>query len=153
MHAVRLERVIPASPARVYRAWLDPEVIRQWLAPGRLEVSRAEVDERAGGRYRIWQQDSGVDGGGFECEILELVPDEKLVFSWGFAGPERTLGPVYDSMLTVTLEEAPDGATKLTLVHQRLEALHAAMPEVAELVETGWKLVLDKLASNVAEPA
>ena len=53
--AVRLERTIPASPGQVYRAWLDPELLARWLAPRGYAVTRAEVEERAGGHVRIWQ--------------------------------------------------------------------------------------------------
>ena len=141
---VRLQRTVPASPNLVYRAWLEPERIRQWLAPGSLEVTRAEVDEQVGGRYRIWQGNADGEQGGFECEILELVPDRRIVFSWGFVGPERAALSM-DSQLTITLEEAAGGGTTLTLLHEHLDALHDAMPEVAEMVETGWKMVLDKL--------
>ncbi len=144
---VRLERTIPAQPHAVYRAWLEPDLLRRWLAPGGLEVTRVEIEERVGGKYRIWQADAGADVGGFECELLELVPDQRLVFRWGFVGPERTLGPTYDSLLTITLREAPGGATTLTLVHERLEDLAAAMPYVAEAVGPGWDMVLDKLAT------
>ena len=151
-HAVvRLERPIPAPPHAVYRAWLDPDLLRRWLAPGGLEVMRVEVDERVGGRYRIWQADAGMDVGGFECELLELVPGQRLVFRWGVVGPERTGGPTYDSLLTITLREAPGGATILTLVHERLEELASAMPHVAESVEPGWEGVLTKLQRVLAE--
>lgn len=146
--AVRLERTIPAPPHKVYRAWLDPELLRRWLAPGGLEVRRAEVDQRVGGRFRVWHTDSGADAGGFECELLELEPDRRIVFRWGFVGPDRTDGPVYDSLLTVTLREAPGDATALTLVHERLDELAAALPHVAENVGPGWELVLAKLAGT-----
>ena len=93
---VRLERVIAAPPHDVYRAWLDPDLLQQWLAPGGITVERAEVEARVGGRYRIWHQAAGVDVGGFECEIVALVPSRRIVFRWGFVGPDRTAGPVYD---------------------------------------------------------
>ncbi len=147
---VRLQRIIPALPARVYRAWLEPELIRRWLAPGAMQVARVEVDERVGGRYRIWQESDGGDVGGFEAELRELDPPRQIVFRWGFVGPERSEGPVFDSLLTITLEEASGGATQLTLVHERLDALRAAMPDVAEGVEPGWRSVLDNLAEAIA---
>ena len=129
--AVRLERTIPASPARVYRAWLDPELLARWMAPGTFAVIRAEVDERVGGHFRIWHADpSGIAIGGFECELAELVPGQRIVFRWGFVGPERRGGPVFDSRLTVSLREAPGGGTVLTLVHERLDDLAAALPDV-----------------------
>jgi uncharacterized protein YndB with AHSA1/START domain len=144
--AVRLERVIPAPPREVYRAWLDPKLLRRWMAPGGFTVKRATVEARVGGHFRIWHADAGADVGGFECEIVELVPDERIVFRWGFVGPERTAGPVFDSRLTITFQAAGAGATLLTLVHERLDDLAAALPQVADKVEIGWALVLEKLA-------
>jgi uncharacterized protein YndB with AHSA1/START domain len=146
---VRIERTLSASPLQVYRAWLSPELIRRWMAPG-YEVTRAEVDERVGGRYRVWQADAGVPVGGFEAEILELAPAERIAWRWGFAGPDRENGPVYDSRLTVTLREAAGGGTVLTLVHERLDDLAAALPRVAEQVGAGWGGVLTKLAAVLA---
>jgi len=148
---VRLERTIAASPHDVYRAWLEPNWLRRWMAPGGAEVLRVEVDERVGGYFRIWQGDAGAHVGGFECELLELVPDVRLVFRWGFVGPERIDGPKFDSLLTITLREAPGGATTLVLLHERLGELIAAMPYVGENVGPGWDDVLVKLAA-VVEP-
>jgi uncharacterized protein YndB with AHSA1/START domain len=150
---VRLQRVIPAPPDEVYRAWLEPDRMRRWLAPGGLQVTRAEVDERVGGHYRVWQGTDDGDAGGFECELLELVPNGRIVFRWGFVGPDRADGPAYDSLLTITLAEAPDGATTLTLVHEQLDALHAAMPQVAQNVGPGWDMVLDTLTSTIQRVA
>jgi hypothetical protein len=62
---VRVERAFSAPPDRIYRAWLSPELIRRWMAPG-YKVTRVEVDERVGGRYRVWHADAGVPAGGFE---------------------------------------------------------------------------------------
>ena len=143
---VKLQRTLAAPPHAVYGAWLQPALLRQWMAPGGFEVKRAEVDARVGGHLRIWHADAGLDVGGFECEIVELVPNERIVFRWGFVGPERANGPVYDSLLTITLQAAKGNATTLTLVHERLDDLAAAMPDVADKVEVGWALVLEKLA-------
>ena len=143
---VRLERTIKAKPRDVYRAWLEPNLVQRWMAPGGMEVTRVEIDQRVGGHYRISQGYAGSEEGGFECELLELVPDERIRFRWGFVGPERTAGPMFDSILTVTLKETKDGSTLLTLVHERLEALARAMPDVAEMVGPGWDIVLDRMA-------
>jgi uncharacterized protein YndB with AHSA1/START domain len=148
---VRLERTIPAPIHTVYRAWLDPQVLIKWLAPGDLAVTRAEVDERVGGHFRIWQASAAGDVGGFESEIVELVPDKRIVFRWGFVGPERADGPHFDSVLTVSLADALDGQTKLMLVHERLDTLHEALPDVAGNVGLGWGLALDKLSVELKQ--
>jgi uncharacterized protein YndB with AHSA1/START domain len=131
----------------VYDAWLNPDTLLLWLAPGGIQIDRAQVDRSVGGHYRIWHTAGGSNAGGFECEITELVPDRRIVFRWGFVGPVRTDGPVYDSLLTIHLEEVSKGMTRLTLVHEQLDELSAALPHVAEQVAGGWESVLTKLAA------
>jgi uncharacterized protein YndB with AHSA1/START domain len=149
MSTVHLQRTIPAPPARVYRAWLDPTTLQTWMAPGSLTVTKAEVDERPGGHFRIFHTGDGTDAGGFDAEILELEPDRRLVFRWGFVGPQRRDATTFDSLLTITFADAPGGATLLTLCHERLDALAAAMPDVAGQVADGWNSALDNLAGQV----
>jgi uncharacterized protein YndB with AHSA1/START domain len=144
--AVRLTRTIPASPEQVYRAWLDPDLLRQWMWAGSNRVTRVEVDERVGGHFSIFQANPGGDSGGFEAELIDLDPDRRIVWRWSFVGPERVADPSHDSRLTVTFADDGSGATELTLVHERLEPFAAAMPEVAAKVETGWATALDNLA-------
>jgi uncharacterized protein YndB with AHSA1/START domain len=147
---VRIRRTIAAPPHQVYRAWLDPDLLTRWMAPGPFEATRIEVDERVGGHFRVWHGTSEGDAGGFEAEIVELVPDRRIAFRWGFVGPERMAGPCFDSQLVVELAEGPGHTTELTLVHDRLDDLAAARPEAAGQVGVGWGMVLDKLASLVA---
>jgi uncharacterized protein YndB with AHSA1/START domain len=147
---VRLERTIPAPRARVYRAWLDPAVLRRWLAPMGLEVTRAEVQERVGGRFRIWQAGPDGDAGGFEAELAELVPDERIVFRWGFVGPDRFADPALDSLLTIELRDAPGGATAVTLTHERLDAIDEAMPGMGDATRAGWGMALDNLVKEMS---
>lgn len=147
---VRISRTIPASPELVYRAWLDPELIRRWMAPGAFEATQVEVDERIGGRYRIVHTNAGTVVGGFECEIVELVPDRCIVWRWSFAGPEGRSGPTYDSVLRVALQATSDGGTELELVHERLGELAAALPQVADKVAAGWEDVLTKLGAALS---
>ncbi|GIH94650.1 SRPBCC domain-containing protein [Planobispora siamensis] len=146
---VRRERVLSAPVHAVYRAWLDPAILQRWLAPGAPECARVEVDERVGGRYRIRQTDSDQPVGGFDARLLELVPDRRIVWRWGFIGPDREAGPVFDSLLTVTLDGTPEGGTRLVLVHERLDALAIALPHVAEQVGAGWDGVLNQLTEAI----
>lgn len=142
---VRLERTIPASPDSVYRAWLEPAQISRWMKPSS-PVERVDIDERVGGHYRVWTG----DGGGFDCELVELVPGAKIVMRWGFVGPERRQGPTFDSLLTVTLRPVA-GGTLLNLVHEQLDEFVRAMPDIAQKVESAWRAALDTLAQSLAK--
>lgn len=150
--AVRLQRTLPAPRERVYRAWLDPEILRRWMAPAGLEAVRVEVDERVGGRHRVWQnQSDGTPAGGFESKLLELHPPERIVFAWRFVGPNRLDDDTQETLLTVTLTEPAPGTTELLLVHERLDAFAAVRPDIAQKVEPGWGSALDRLSSAMAD--
>jgi uncharacterized protein YndB with AHSA1/START domain len=148
---VHLQRTISAPPGRVYRAWLEPELARQWLSPAQFTASRVEVDERVGGRHSTWHTNAeGEDLGGMEGEILELVPDRRVSFRWWFVGPDRDLDPAFETRLTVSFEPGEEpGTTELTLVHERLEAADRGIPGLAAAATEGWNQALDKLVAAV----
>lgn len=146
MTDVRLTRTFGVPPEQVYRAWLDPAMIHRWFAPDTYTVTGAEVDERVGGRHSVRHAGpDGTDVGGFESELMELVPNERIVFRWGFVGPDHVPDPAHESLLTIDLQPTPDGGTELTLVHSRLDGLRSAMPEVADNVVVGWESALTNL--------
>jgi uncharacterized protein YndB with AHSA1/START domain len=130
---VRLTRAIAAPPERVYRAWLDPAILAQWISPvGHAVVS---VDPRPGGRFRVVMV-----GAGREIEHVgsyrELVPDRRLVFTW------RSPYTGGDSVVSVELEPAGRG-TRVSLVHEGL-------PEDQVGPHSGgWVAILDRLAATV----
>jgi uncharacterized protein YndB with AHSA1/START domain len=144
--SVELQRTIPASPARVYRAWLDPELLLRWAAPVEYEAVRVEVDERVGGHYRCWHVDAqGWDVGGYDCEILELVPDERIVLRWQFVGPDRSPLADASSRLTIALRPVPPDACELTLVHDRLDGLERRLPGMTDATRRGWSGTMIRL--------
>ncbi|HVD62675.1 MAG TPA: SRPBCC domain-containing protein [Lapillicoccus sp.] len=150
--AARVQRTLPFPRERVYRAWLDPDTMVRWFVDPRFTDGRAEVDERVGGDYRIFQVDPEGDmTGGSENRIVELVPNERIVISWRFAGPNRQEDLSPETRLTVTFAEPRPGETELTVVHEQLDELAAAMPDVAGEVENGWNNTLDRLAPVLSE--
>jgi uncharacterized protein YndB with AHSA1/START domain len=127
---VRREIHIDASPATVFALLTDPEQMRTWLAEEVL--ARAEP----GGIFRL------ADGSGaaIEGRYVEVVPDRRVVFTWG--GVEG-LAPG-ESTVEITLEPARRG-TLLKLRHFGLpppafEAhdmgwVHSALPKVKAAAE------------------
>ena len=77
--AVRVERTLHASPERVFRAFLEPDLIRQWIAPDDLVVDRVTVDARVGGRLEVWHSRNGLSTGKFEGRFLKIDPPRELV--------------------------------------------------------------------------
>ena len=50
---VHVSRTFPAERERVFRAWIEPDAVRQWFGLSDLITRDAEADARVGGSYRI----------------------------------------------------------------------------------------------------
>jgi uncharacterized protein YndB with AHSA1/START domain len=146
---------LDAPPADVFRAWTDPDQLG-WFYNDNNPVppEPIELDLRVGGVWRqqmvISEKTSYTTGGLYH----EIVPDEKLVFSWGATDGWPELDPErLDDSPLVTVTLASNGAgTELTV---RVE-LPASLPtERAEEwwslgVREGWKDTVDRLADALA---
>jgi uncharacterized protein YndB with AHSA1/START domain len=131
--SLTLKRRYQAPPAKVYAAWTDPKKLAGWFGPAQVTGVHAETDVRVGGRYRIQAQSPGEThevGGTYR----EVVPGEKLVFTWAWKStPER------ESIVTVLLKPDGDG-TLLTLTHEQfLDA------DARDRHQHGWAGALEKL--------
>jgi uncharacterized protein YndB with AHSA1/START domain len=52
--SLKVSQHVPASPERVFDAWLDPKMISRFMITGPTAgVKSAETDPRIGGRYAI----------------------------------------------------------------------------------------------------
>lgn len=50
---LKFERTYPVPAATVWRAWTDPDLLRQWWGPEHTTVTDCEIDLRLGGTIRI----------------------------------------------------------------------------------------------------
>jgi uncharacterized protein YndB with AHSA1/START domain len=134
--SLSLQRHYPVAPEKIWRAWTDPQALAKWWGPGPGEpVSLAELDVRAGGRFRIVF--GGPDGKAHECAGVyqEVVPNKKLVFTWCWPNstPERI------SLVTITFSAVNNG-TELNFTHEQLFDEKARDDH-----KRGWTGALDKL--------
>ncbi len=147
---VRLTRLIKAPRQKVYDAWLDPDVRRQWwCATDEMTCGVCDLDPTPGGDYRINMCKDGkewVTVGRF----VELDPPRKLVFTWSWEGMD--FGK--DSRVTVELFETDfDGrpATELVLMHEQLKTPHERSEHTSGWL--GCLKSLSKMFADAAEPA
>ncbi len=132
--SLRLTQHIPAAPARVFDAWLDPEKLMRFMTPmPGATVTRAETDPRVGGRYDIVMTsgDTEIPHWG---EYRQIDRPDRLVFTWNSPHAAR------DSLVTLTFDADGD-ATLLTLVHDRFPSEGSRDGH-----EKGWGGILDALS-------
>jgi uncharacterized protein YndB with AHSA1/START domain len=112
--SMTMVRRIKASPAKVYAALTNPQLMVQWWGPDAGPTLRAEADVRPGGRFSVVFRLLNGDEHNPTGVYKEVVPEKKLVFTWEW--PEM---PERESLVTFLL--APfDGGTELTLTHAQL---------------------------------
>jgi uncharacterized protein YndB with AHSA1/START domain len=109
---VRFTRIVRGSVDQVWRAHHDAELMRRWmLGPDGWALPVCEIATEVGDSYRYeWEADDGSGGFGFEGEVLESTPPNRLVTTERMIGME---GPGTHNELTLT---PVDGRTLLTVV-------------------------------------
>lgn len=76
------DRLLPASPEKVFEAWSDPEGLAAWMCPAPdMRRASVEIDFRVGGRFQILMH--GTDQDYLQRgEYLEIEPPKRLVMTW-----------------------------------------------------------------------
>lgn len=143
-----LTRIVEATPDKLYRAWSEPELLKQWFAPAPYTTPVAELDVRPGGENLIVMR--GPDGQDMPNRgiYLEVVPDRKIVFTDAFVGDWEPAGKPFMVVL-LTFEPEAGGKTRYTA---RVRHWSVADREQHEQMgfHQGWGLCADQLETVVA---
>ncbi len=133
-----VKRVIKSDPGTIFKALTDQQIMQKWFFAGPDGWS-ATVKSKAsvGEEYQIdmhGENDTYTHTG----EFREVVPNEKLVFTWNSHA-------VQDTLVTITLSETDEG-TEVTLVHEFLPN-----EEMVKNHTEGWTVILERLDHTVTD--
>jgi len=81
-----LNRLIDAPRDKLFRCWTEPALLKQWFAPAPSPLPSRKSDLRIGGANFVVMRMP--DGQEIPCPgvYLEIVPNEKLVFTDAYSG-------------------------------------------------------------------
>ncbi len=147
---LQVRRVIKGSRQRVFEAWTNPELLKQWFGPAALTVAQVSSDLKVGGAYRI-----EMEGVSANCvtpdnktvgerrpvatgKYTEIIPYDRLRFTW-----RGDWGEVEDTLVTVEFKDVP-GGTEVLLTHTNF-----ATPEMKQGHNIGWTESFEKLAKFI----
>ena len=131
-------RNLDTTPDRLWEAWTDPDAMSAWWHPHGMTTPResVSVDLRVGGAYTYTMVD-GLSGeehptGGV---YRELVPNQRLVFSWGEPGDANS------PTVTVSIEDLGE----LTRLKFEIRGVEGSKGD--DSFFDGWESALDELAA------
>ena len=132
---LQFELVYAHPPEKVWRALTNPSALAQWLMPNNFEP-------RVGHKFEFRTKPAPGFDGIVHCEVLELNPPKRLVYSWSGGG--------LHTQVVWTLEVAPEG-TKLRLDHTGFRGLRGWM--TSRMLGKGWrsKILVQNLPALLAK--
>jgi uncharacterized protein YndB with AHSA1/START domain len=101
---ISMEELFPVPIERVWRALADPRMIERWL------MKADGFEAKVGTRFTLNETPRADCRGQVECEVLELSPPHRMVWSWRGADDPAT------TRLVIELE-ADSRGTRLMLRH------------------------------------
>ena len=117
-----LTRDIHVPRDKLYRAWTEPALMKQWFAPKPWTIAHVQTDLRSGGASNITMRSPEGQDHPMSGIYLEVVKNEKIVFTDAYtAGWTPSDKPFFTAI--VTFEDLGGGKTKYTAVarHWRAE--------------------------------
>ena len=131
----QLRRTFSASRDRVFHAWTEPALLRQWWGPRGFTTPSAEIDLRVGGRYRVAMQPPEGDTLYLSGVYREVAPPERLVYTWRWEGDDAAV----ESLITVEFVDR-GGTTEVVVTHERFPDEESRRHHA-----DGWTQGLDRL--------
>jgi uncharacterized protein YndB with AHSA1/START domain len=110
---ILITREFDAPAELVWRAFTTPELVRRWWTARRGEMTVAEIDLRAGGRWRYAMVMPDGTEVGFHGEYREVVPYERIVSTEAYEGIPDPDEHAAVNVLTLTEH---DGRTTLSIL-------------------------------------
>ena len=109
---ILLSRDFDAPRALVFKAFTDPALIPRWWGPRAYTTRVDKMDLRPGGvwRYVHGSPDGAEDEHGFHGEYVEIVPLERIVYTFEWEGL-----PGHVVTDTAVFSDLPDGKTRLNV--------------------------------------
>jgi uncharacterized protein YndB with AHSA1/START domain len=106
-----VEYALAEPPATVWRALTEADLLAAWLMPN-------DIVPIVGRKFSFRTQPMGDWNGIVDCEVLEVVPERKLVYTWnGGSANNADYGHRLETTVMWTLEPTANNGTLLKLVH------------------------------------
>ena len=145
-----LECTIPVSPAKVWAAWTDPDLMVKWFTPAPWKTAKVELDLRPGGGNVITMESPEGEQYPNKGCYLVVEPERLLVFTSVMGADFRPVVPTNGADLPFTgrieIEPAEGGGTRYRAIAMHADEADARRHEQMGFHD-GWGAALDQLVA------
>ncbi len=142
-HEIIVDEVFPHASSVVWKTLTTPELVGRWLG-----MAPSGFEPAVGNHFTFQTTPAGEWDGLIRCEVLEVIPNERLVYTWtGGHDGNVGYGSRLETIVTWTLVQR-EGGTRLRLVHAGFRPANAsAFKNMSE----GWPKVLQRIDAIASE--
>lgn len=144
-----LERDVDVPRELVWRAWTEPELLKQWFTPKPWSTVDCTLDLRPGGAFDVVMQSPEGQKFPYDGCYLEVIPGERLIWTSalirGYRPAKLTESLPFFLTAVLSLESRGKGTHYTALVkhnHPDDRQKHAEMG-----FQDGWGTALDQLVA------
>lgn len=101
---LEMTEVFNTTPKRLFKSWTNEKKFAAWYGPEGFEVTYCKLDVRVGGHWRTGISSSNGDEYWMEGKYIEIIEDEKLVFT--FNDGSKNKNPDLETIVTITFSKA-----------------------------------------------
>jgi uncharacterized protein YndB with AHSA1/START domain len=138
-----VDDVFPHAPETIWKTLTSGELMGRWL------MAPAGFEPVKGKRFTYQTTPAGAWDGVIHCEVLEVVPNQRLAYAWKGGHQANTgYGSRLDTIVTFTLSKVENG-TRLRLVHSGF-----VLPDnetAFTSMSGGWKKVVPRIGALAGE--
>ena len=141
-----VDEVFPHAPETIWKTLTSGELMGRWL-----KMTPTGFEAAKGKQFTYQTTPGGAWDGVIHCEVLDAIPNERLVYSWKSGHAENVgYGSRLDTVVTFILSSVENG-TRLRLVHSGfvLPRNELAFKNMGD----GWKKVVPTIGAIAAEQA
>lgn len=133
---LEISRFVNAPRKKVWQAWTDPEILKQWWCPKPWVTEVRAFDLRPGGAFHTYLTGPLPDGTTGESDnpgvFLEIIPERKLVSTSMLTEGWRPTSPWIGITSIFTMEDEGDGTRYVA------RCMHRSEDETKKHAEMGF---------------
>jgi len=138
-YTIRVDQFLPYSPAQIWKALTDPDLIARWLMPNDFQLAIG---------HHFTFKTVPIPPVQFEgtvyCEVLDYEAERSLRYSWVDRGEENGLNSI------VTWRFVPEGeGTHLYLEHEGFDPNHPLQLKGYQMMSQGWSRIVGQRIAEV----